>query len=72
MTWTTIAIIWMLSGLCAAVYNVFDTWYDHEIFEAKPVNIFFDTVIQLLIGLVIGPIGVGIIIYEKFFDSSNI
>jgi hypothetical protein len=72
MTWTTIILLWAITGAIAGVWNIIKSWYQHAIFEASTVYIIFDTCIQMIIGVVMGPIALAVVIWETFFDPSNI
>jgi hypothetical protein len=72
MTWTTIGIIWLLSGIVSAVWHIVGDWSHHEIWESTKFEIAFETFIMIVICLVAGPIGIVIKIWETWFDPSNI
>lgn len=72
MTWTTIAIVWIVSGIVSAAWHIINEWWQHDVFENSKSQIVFETVIMILICFITGPVGLVIKIWETWFDPSNI
>lgn len=72
MTWTTILLIWMLLGIVGFIWHTAETWCQHKMWESTAGEIMLFTAIDFVVGLLLGPIGIAIKIWEKWFDPSNI
>lgn len=72
MTWTTIFLIWGISGFLNGLYTIKKEWYHHKIFERSSGEISFHVIGMLLLCMVTGLIGVAVSIWERWFDPSNI
>lgn len=57
--------LWIIIGLINALYNIQKEWYDHELFGTSTMEIVIDTALKLLLGVILGPIGAVISIYES-------
>ena len=72
MTWTTIFLIWVISGFLNGLYTIKKEWYQHKIFEHSSGEVAFHVIGMLLLCMVTGLIGVAVSIWERWFDPSNI
>jgi len=72
MTWTTILLIWMALGIVGFIWNTVETWWQHKMWESTALHIVVTTTIEFLLALVLGPIAIGMKVWEKWFDPSNV
>jgi hypothetical protein len=71
MSLETLMTTWIICGAISAIWHVVDEWWQHEVMEHDlkftiPFTLFF-----AVFAFVLGPIGLVVKVWEKWFDPSN-
>lgn len=69
MTWTTLLTIWLITGFIAGLISVFTEWYHHDILQSSSSYKMLESAVVMLLAILSGPIGLVVIIYQKFIDT---
>jgi hypothetical protein len=69
MTWSTIGIIWLLSGIVSAIWHTLTGNHMYETLEYNSISTIFHMIIVAVLALIAGPIGLIIKFYEDFIDT---
>ena len=68
MTWTTIGIIWFVTGIISAIWHWIAERRINKIMEFSTFEKIAESCILVVVALVAGPIGLVIKIYEEIID----
>ncbi len=69
MTWTTIGIIWLVSGIISAIWHLISERHVADILKYTKTEKILENSIVFVLALVAGPIGLVIKFHEDFIDT---
>jgi hypothetical protein len=69
MTLTTFLTAWLIAGFIGGLISIFTEWYHHSILESSTSYKMLESIVVMALAILLGPIGLVVIIYQKFIDT---
>jgi hypothetical protein len=71
MSLETLVTAWIICGAISGIWHVVDEWWQNEVMEHDLKFTVVFTFLFALFAFVLGPIGLVVKVWEKWFDPSN-